>query len=105
MDNNYLFIKKYGDRRKVPKCNVKLNVKNSNDDYEIVEIDEKEEKDKENEKEKVTFKEGIMTWAKKKLMEGDKNSVNKDAVTTYWMTAEQRENFESYAVYTVEIPA
>ena len=38
-------------------------------------------------------------------MEGNKNSVNEDAVATYWMTVEQRENFENYAVYTVEIPA
>ena len=75
----------------MPKCNIKLNVKNSNDDDEIVEIDEKEEKDKE--KEKVTFDEGIMTCAKKKLMEGDKNSVNEDAVALYWMTAEQKEKF------------
>ncbi len=40
-------------RRKVLKCNVKLNVKNSNDDDEILEKDEKEEKDKE--KDKVKF--------------------------------------------------
>ena len=35
----------------------------------------------------------------------EKNSVNEYAVATYWMTAEQRENFENYAVYTVEIPS
>ena len=32
VDNNYVFVKTNGDRRKVPKCNVKLNVKNSKDD-------------------------------------------------------------------------
>ena len=58
----------------MPKCNVKLNVKNSNDDDEVLEKDEKEEKDKE--KEKVTIEEEMMTRAKKKLMEGNKNSVN-----------------------------
>ena len=67
VDNDNIFIAKNGDRRRVPKCTVKLNVKNSNDDDEILEIDEKEEKDKE--KEKVTFEEEIMTHAKKKLME------------------------------------
>jgi len=103
VDNNYIFVKTNGDRMKVPKCNVKLNVKNNNGDHEILEIHEKEEKDKE--KEKVKFEEGIMTCAKKKLMEGNKNSVNEDAVATYWKTVEERENFENYAVYTVEIPA
>ena len=67
--------------------------------------DNKEENATDKEKEKVTFEEGIMTRAKKMLIEGNKNSVNEDAVATYWMTAEQRENFENYAVYTVEIPA
>ena len=43
--------------------------------------------------------------AKKKLMEGNRNSANEDEVAMYWMRAEQRENFENYAVYTVEIPA
>merc|ERR1712163_4806 len=41
-------------------------------------------------------------------MEGNKNSVNEDTVATcrmQWMTVEQKENFEDYAVYTVEIPA
>ena len=33
------------------------------------------------------------------------HSVSEDAVATYWMTTEHRENFESVAVYTVEIPA
>ena len=103
VDNNHIFVKTNGDRRKVPKCNVKLNAKNSDGDDEILEIDDREEKDKE--KEKVKFDEGIVTRAKKKLMEGNKNSVNEDAVATYWMTVEQRENFENYAVYTVEIPA
>merc|ERR1712030_155628 len=44
-----------------------------------------------------------VTRARKKLMDGNKNSVNEDAVVTYWMTIEQKENFEDYAVYTVEI--
>ena len=100
VDNKYVFVKTNGDRRKVPKCNVKLNVKNGDGDVEIIEADDKEEK-----KEKVKFDEGIVTRAKKKLMEGNKNSVNEDAMVTYWMTVEQRENFENYAVYTVEIPA
>ena len=87
----------------MPKCNVKLNVKNGDGDDEILETDDIEEKDKQ--KEKVKFDEGVVTRAKKKLMEGNKNSVNEDAMATYWMTVEQRENFENYAVYTVEIPA
>merc|ERR1712089_13700 len=37
VDNNYVFVKTNGDRRKVPKCNVKLNVKNSDGDVEIIE--------------------------------------------------------------------
>ena len=56
-------------------------------------------------KEKVKFDEGMVTPAKKNLMKGNKNSVNEDAMVTYWMTVEQRKNFENYAVYTVEIPA
>ena len=73
VDNNYIFVKTNGDRRKVPKCNVKLNVKNGDGDDEILEADDKEEKDKQ--KEKVKFDEGIVTRAKKKLMEGNKNCV------------------------------
>merc|ERR1711867_336474 len=84
VDNNYVFVKINGDRRKVPKCNVKLNVKNSDGDEEIIENDDKEEK-----KEKVKFDEGMVTHAKKKLMDGN----NEDAVATYWMTIEQKENF------------
>ena len=80
MDNNYIFVKTNGDRRKVPKCNVNLNVKNNNDDNEIVELDKKEEKDEE--KEKVMFEEGIIMRAKNKLMEGNNNSVNEDTVAT-----------------------
>ena len=91
VDNNYVFVKTNGDRRKVPKCNVKLNVKNSKDDDDELEKDDKEEKDKEKDKEKVTFEEGIMMRAKKKLIEGNKNSVNEDALATYWMMAEQRD--------------
>merc|ERR1712115_480130 len=70
-------------------------VKNSGIDEEIIENDDKEEK-----KEKVKFDEGMMTRAKKKLIDGN----NEDVVATYWMTIEQKENFEDYAVYTVEIP-
>ena len=81
VDNNYIFVKTNGDRRKVPKCNVKLNVKNGDGDDEILETDDREEKDKQ--KEKVKFDEGIVTHAKEKLMEGNKNSVNEDAVATY----------------------
>ena len=40
---------------------------------------------------------------KKKMQESE--NVSEDAVATYWMTTEHRENFESIAVYTVEIPA
>ena len=45
----------------------------------------------------------MMTCSKKRMQENE--SVSEDAVATYWMTAEHRENFESIAVYTVEIPA
>jgi len=75
-------------------------MKNGDGDVEIIEADNKEEK-----REKVKFDEGIVTRAKKKFMDGNKDSVNEDAVETYWMTIEQKENFEDYAVYTVEIPA
>ena len=44
-----------------------------------------------------------MTCSKKRMKES--NSVSEDAVATYWMTVEQNENFENYAVYTVEISA
>ena len=44
-----------------------------------------------------------MTRSKKKMQESE--NVSEDAVATYWMTAEHCENFESIAVYTVEIPA
>ena len=77
VDNNYVFVKTNGDRRKVPKCNVKLNVKNGDGDVEIIEADDKEEK-----KEKVKFDEGMVTHAKKKFMDGNKDSVNEDAVVT-----------------------
>ena len=36
VDNNYVFIAANCDRKKVQKCNVKLNIKDSNDDNEIV---------------------------------------------------------------------
>ena len=45
----------------------------------------------------------MMTRSKKRMQESD--SVSEDAVATYWMIAEHHENFESIAVYTVEIPA
>ena len=43
---------------------------------------------------KVSFEEGIMMCTKKKLIEGNNNSVNEDTVATNQMTGEQRENFE-----------
>ena len=52
VDNNYVFVKTNGDRRKVPKCNVKLNVKKSKDDYDELEKDNKEGNAREKEKEK-----------------------------------------------------
>ena len=82
---------------------MKLNMKNGDDGNDIVEIVEKEDNTKNKEKSEVTFEEGIMTCTKKRMKESDNNSVNEDAVATYWMTVEQCENFESYAVYTVEI--
>ena len=88
VDNNYVFVKTNGDRRKVPRCNVKLDVKKSKDDDDELEKDDKEENATEKEKENVTFEEGIMTRAKKKLIEGNKNSVNEDAVATYWKIEE-----------------
>ena len=39
----------------------------------------------------------MMTRSKKRMHES--NSVSEDAVATYWMTVEQNENFENYAVY------
>ena len=39
------------------------------------------------------------------MKESENNSVNEDAIATNWMTAEQHDNFEIYAVYKVEIPA
>ena len=56
-------------------------MKNSDSDEEIIEKDDKEEK-----KEKVKFDEGMVTSARKKLMDGN----NEDAVATYWMTIEQK---------------
>ena len=41
VDNYYIFVKTNGDRRKVPKCNVKLNVKNNNNDDEVLVKDER----------------------------------------------------------------
>ena len=46
-----------------------------------------------------------MTHSKKRMKESDNNSVSEDAVAIYWMTVEQRENFESIVVYIAEIPA
>merc|ERR1712115_143099 len=43
VDTNYIFVKTNGERRKVPKCNVKLNVKNGDCDDEILEAEDKEE--------------------------------------------------------------
>ena len=66
---------------------------------------EKKDSTKNKERNEVTFDEGIMTHSKKRMKESVDTSVNEDAIATYWMTVEQRENFENYAVYTVEIPA
>ena len=62
-----------------------------------------EDNNENKDKNEVTFedsvkKEGMITHSMKKIQE------NEDAITTYWMKVEQRENFENYAVYTVEIP-
>ena len=105
IDKNWVFIAGNGYIKKVPKCNVKLNMKNSDDGNDIVEIVEKEDKTKNKEKSEETFEEGIMTCTKKRMNKSDNNSINEDAVATYWMTAEKHENFESYAVYSVEILA
>ena len=53
VDNNYIFVKMNGDRRKVPKSNVKLNAKNGDGNDEILEIDDREDKDKQKEKVKL----------------------------------------------------
>ena len=45
-----------------------------------------------------------MTCAKKRMKESENDSVNEDVIATYSMTTEQRENFESNAVYIVDIP-
>ena len=104
VDKNWVFVAGNGDIEKVPKCNVKLNMKNNDDGNDIVKIVEKEDNTKNKEKSEVTFEEGIMMCAKKRMKESNNNSVNKDEVATYWMTVEQHENCGSYAVYTVEIP-
>ena len=100
----------------MPKCNVELNVKASNEEEEIEEDKEgqvkangpcptdQEGKIDNKDKNEVRFEDsGIMTRSKKKKQES--NSVSEDAVATYWMTVEQNKNFENYAVCTVEIPA
>ena len=122
VDKNWIFIVGNGDIKKVPKCNVKLNMKASNEGKDIEEDKggqiiangtcptDQEDNIENKDKNEVTFEdsvriEGMMTRSKKRMKESDNNSVSEDAVATYWMTAEQRENFESIAVYTVEIPA
>ena len=117
VDKNWIFVAGNGDIKKVPKCNVKLNVKARNEEKEIEEDKEgqviangpcptdQEDKIENKDKNEVRFEDsGMMTRSKKRMKESDNNSVSEDAVATYWMTAEQRENFESMAVYTVEIP-
>ena len=99
------------------KCNVKLDIKASNEGKDLEEDKEgqviangpcptdQEDKIENKDKNEVRFEDsGIMTRSKKRMKESDNNCISEDAVATYWMTAEQRENFESYAVYTVEIP-
>ncbi len=67
---------------------------------------DQEDKLDKKDKNEVRFEDsGMMTRSKKRMKESDNNSVSEDEVAPYWMTAEQRENFESIAVYTVEIPA
>ena len=104
VDKNWVFIAGNGDIKKVSKCNVNLNMKNCDDGNDIVEIVEKEDSTKNKEKNEVTFDEGIMTRAMKRIKESENISVNDDAIATYWMIVEQRENFQNYTVYTVEIP-
>ena len=105
VDKNWVFIAGNGDIKKVPKCNVKLNMKASDDGNDVEEDVEKDESTKTKGRNEVTFDEGIMTHSKKRMKESEDASVNEDAIATYWMTVEQHENFENYAVYTVEIPA
>ena len=99
VDKNWVFIAPNGDTKMMPKCNVKLNMKVSDDSNDLEEDFEKDDNTKNKERNEVTIDEGMMTRSKKKMKESE------DAIAMYWMTVEQRENFENYAVYTVEIPA
>ena len=114
-DKNWIFVAGNGDIKKVPKCNVELNVKAINEgkkiegDKDTVIVNGpcptyQEDKIEKKDKNEVRFEDsGMMTCSKKRMQESE--SVSEDAVATYWMTAEHCENFESIAVYTVEIPA
>ena len=104
VDKNWVFIAGNGDIKKVPKCNVKLNMKASDDGNDVEENVEKDNSTKNKERNEVTFDEGIMTHSKKRMKESEDASINEDAIATYWMTVEQGENFDNYVVYTVEIP-
>ena len=103
VDKNWAFIAGNGDIRKLPKFDVKSNIK-SDDGNDVEEnIDNEDTEDKENNE--ITFDEGIMTRAKKRMKASENDSLNEDAIAKNWMTAEQHYNFESFAVYTVDIPA
>ena len=112
---NWVFKAGNGEIKKVPKCNVKLDVKASN---KIIDLEEEkegqvkangpcptdlEDNNENKDKNEVTFedsvkKEGMITRSMKMIQEIE------DDIPTYWMKVEKHENFENYAVYTVEIP-
>ena len=114
VDKNWVFIAGNGELKKVPKCNVKLNIKSNSEEDNGNQTEKEEDNDSQTEKEMETKEEdkvenknkvqfensGVVTRSMKKLKEG----VNEDSVATYWMTVENRENFEDIAVYVVEIP-
>ena len=85
VDKNWIFIAGNGDIKKVPKCNVKLNMKASNDSKDLEEDTDQEDNTKNKDKNEVIFEdsvrtEGMMTHSKKKIKESE------DAIATYWMT-------------------
>ena len=82
-----------------------MNIEINDNDIDVEEDIEKEDDTKNKERNEVTFNEGIMTCLNKQIKESEDASVKEDAIATYWMTAEQHENFEKYAEYIVEIPA
>ena len=66
-------------------------------------IDQEDKLEKKDKNEVRLEDSGMMPRSKKKMQESE--NVSEDAVATYWMTAEHHENFESIAMYIVEIPA